>query len=146
MGVSERKRLAVACWTCEGRGWIPRDSEPAECPDCEGNGELEVVPVNRQRGAVSDMPHVWFCPDHLPHFHVPHGGQCPEPGCEHELVEYAPATDRGAVSTGEYWTVSICDNPRCREIRRLDEGDCRFCGTRGVETMDLVPATARGAV
>lgn len=47
---------------------------------------------------------------------------------------------------GEYWTVNVCDNPRCREIRRLDEGACRICGERGVEALDLVPATQRGAV
>ena len=35
----------------------------------------------------------WFCPDHADEFWVPHGGQCPEPGCECALEEYVPVSE-----------------------------------------------------
>lgn len=45
------------------------------------------------RGAVSDerriLPTtVWLCPIHSEEFWVPHGGRCPEAGCEDELVAF----------------------------------------------------------
>lgn len=33
---------------------------------------------------------VALCPVHAAEFYVPHGGTCPEPGCQAVLVEYLP--------------------------------------------------------
>lgn len=37
---------------------------------------------------------VGLCPVHADEFYVPHGGICPEPGCDRELAVYvrAPST------------------------------------------------------
>lgn len=38
---------------------------------------------------MSELPQVvGLCPVHAGEFYMPHGGRCPDPGCNRELVEY----------------------------------------------------------
>jgi hypothetical protein len=58
---------------------------------------------------------IWLCPAHHPECWVPHGGVCPEVGCQHLLV---PFTQVGQTAERFYLTGLVAEARRVEPAER----------------------------